>query len=153
MEAEQGTACIFAVQEGLFWASMALAAYSDYCTLQVWDFVYLPAVIAGILRVVFSRLTAEVFGDLLFFIGFQWLVMRVLFRGRYGESDCIAFSVCALYLAGKGGTLLQYTVHMAIAYILLGLIQAFKGNINKHGNLKKNTAFIPYIAAAMLICG
>ena len=47
--------------------------------------------------------------------------------------------------------LLDYFVFMLFTYILLGIIQLFKKNVNKKGNLKIPVAFTPYIVATFLL--
>ncbi len=41
-------------------------------------------------------------------------------------------------------------LHMALAFIQLGVVQAFKRNINQKGNLKVPVPFLPYIACSLL---
>lgn len=132
--------------DGFFWGSLALAAYSDQLTKEVRDFCYLPAVISSFAGAVQAG-AAENIPDAVLFAFLQWL----LFRRFYGESDCLAFSVCALYMAGNQRGFLDYLVLMAAAFLLLAAVQGARRNINKKGNLKQPVALIPYIAAAMLI--
>lgn len=148
---------VWELLDSLFWSSLALAAYSDYCTMRVWDFIHLPAAAAGVLQGIMCMFTPiftlQMLLDLILFAGLQWVFIRVMFRGKYGEADGLAFFMCALHMAATGGTFLQYLVHMAAAYLLFGTVQILKGNVNRKGNLKTPMPLIPYIAAAMLIYG
>lgn len=131
--------------EGVFWVSLALAAYSDYVTREIYDFIYFPTGMICIYQLLQGGIDASVIEMIIF-----CCIQMLLFRHYYGVSDCIAFSMCAMYLAVHGGRMLEYWLHMFWAFLLLLMIQALKRNIDKRGRLKKPVAFIPYIAAAML---
>lgn len=129
-----------------FWSSIALAAYCDYCTHYIPDLVYFPAIIAGVIKFM-GCITVGAVIELLIFC----LLQLILFRRFYGESDCIAFSVCALYISASGKGLSEHIYLMAVTYILLAVVQGVRRNINRRGNLKEPVALLPYIAAAMLL--
>lgn len=131
--------------EGIFWVSLALAAYSDYVTKEIYDFVYFPAGVICVYQVLSEGNVEKILGLTVF-----CCIQMVIFKRLYGVSDCIAFSVCAMYVAAHGGGMQDYWLHMFIAFLLFLIVQAFKRNIDKKGRLKKPGAFIPYIAAAML---
>ena len=57
-----------------------------------------------------------------------------------------------LIFAAYGGGMFLYLCHMLISVFLMGIVQAFRKNIGKNGNLKKPVAFIPYISKAFLVC-
>ncbi len=137
------------LSNSFFWSSLMLAAYCDYCTTEIYDFVYTPALIAGVSTLFLKHVsqTHVVLTELIIFI----LLQLLLFRHFYGFSDCIAFSVCAIWMASSGGELYEYFILMTIAYMLLILVQACKRNIDKKGRLKKPIAMIPYIVVAMLV--
>lgn len=76
----------------------------------------------------------------------------LIFRHLYGGSDCLAYILCAMYLAGCGKDLTDYLLFMLLAVGLELIVQVKNNNINiKEGKLKQPKALIPYIAAAMLV--
>lgn len=81
------------------------------------------------------------------FIAIQFL----LFSKMYGLADCFAFSCCGIFLGAFGGGLRECLFHMLLSIGILGAVQFFRGNVNRHGNLKEPKAFIPYIAASLPI--
>lgn len=129
---------------GIFWATMALAAFCDSYTQEIYDFCYFPWLFLGFILALVGPVS---WPGLLIFIALQ----LILFRKMYGESDCLAFIACALYMAVQGKWLLQYLILMAVTFSLLTVIQLLKRNVNRHGNLKKPVPLIPYIAAAMTV--
>ena len=133
------------ILRGLFEGALVLAAFCDYCTYDIYDFVYLPALGSGI--VMMFRCGDVAIKDLVIFL----ILQGVLFSRMYGISDCIAFSVCAIWIAALGGTLPDFLIHMLLTVILCAVVQGLNRNINKQGNLKKGVAFIPYIAASMVL--
>ena len=134
------------IVSSFFWSSLFLAAYCDFCTTEIYDFAYLPAATAGVARLLINRdtIAAAVIVELVIFI----LLQIVLFRHFYGFSDCIAFSVCGIWMASFGSSLVDYFILMNVAFVLLIIVQAFKRNIAKW-TLKHPVAFIPYITVAM----
>lgn len=147
--AAQSPDCIFAMLEGLFWASLALAAYSDYCTTSVFDFVFLPGIFADLLCLVWNwgSLSLDSLLGFGIFLVFQWLI----FQRLYGGADCLAFSACGLHLLARQRISGAMVGLMALTFLFLVAVQGMKRNINKKGNLKKEVPLIPYIAAAMLL--
>lgn len=135
----------------LFWASIALAAYSDICTKEIYDMVYIPAFLAGLTCLGFGFIQGKIPGTVLLqctlFCALQW----ILFRRMYGEADCLAFSLCAVYGALLGRFFFDDMILMAVAWLLLALVQICRKNINKKGNLKHPVPMIPYIAVAALL--
>ncbi len=78
---------------------------------------------------------------LLLFGGLQ----KWFFAKMYGRADCHAFCACAMVECALGMGLREFLVHMAISLCLLTVVQAFRGNINRRGNLKTPIPFLPYI--------
>lgn len=131
--------------EVLFWFSLSLAAYSDYLTQEIYDIVYAPGVgiCIAMLGITGSFKECEII-ELIVFIVLQ----TVVFRKLYGISDCIAFSMCAMYLYLHGKVLVDYIILMLGIFLVLTIIQFFKKNIDK-GKFKEPVALIPYIAFAI----
>ena len=136
------------ILEVFFWSGLVTAAYSDFLTREVYDLVYFPAITAGLLELVILQVPLPILTviEILQFTLIQWFV----FRFFYGEADCFIFITCAIYLAALGGGFLEFMLLMAGTFLLLAIIQAFRKNINKKGNLKEPVALIPYIAFIML---
>lgn len=125
---------------------LTVCAITDYQTCKVYDILQVPAAVAG---AVLCMLQAPLPGGgrgLILFAMLQYL----LFMRFYGEGDVMAFQICSLYLVGRGGDLRTLLLHMALAFILLGVVQAFRRNINQKGNLIVPVPFLPYIACSLL---
>lgn len=143
------------VCERLLWAviggCLLLACITDSLLCQVYNFTWWISLAAALLlwccrgepgESVF--LYSETLGWLMLFVGIQ-----LAMGGRiYGRADSYAFCVCALAEASQGISAAGFLVHMLSAYILLFIVQAFRRNINKKGNLRKPVPFLPYITAA-----
>lgn len=137
--------------DSVFWITIALVAYNDYLTKEIYDVVYVPAIIICIIQLALASCTQEVgiekLIELIVFCGIQFVVFRMF----YGLSDCIAFCVCAMYLTVHGGDIMDSVILMIVTILLLGVVQACKKNINRKGNLKEPVALIPYIAVGMMV--
>lgn len=73
------------------------------------------------------------------------LIQYLVFRFMYGSADVAGFMVCALFLAAEGRGIDTYLFHMAMTFLVLGIVQLFRGNLSKWGNLKEPVALVPYI--------
>ncbi len=76
---------------------------------------------------------------------FYCILQECFFCKFYGRADCHAFVICALAAFGMGMDLLDCLVHMLLAFVGLAVVQLFRGNVNRKGNLKHPVAFLPYI--------
>ncbi len=136
----------------LWFVYSVLAVYLTICVLTdlraciVYDFLQLPGAMAGALFCLSRPLPAGSGAGLVLFALLQYL----LFGRLYGIGDAMVFQVCSLYLAGRGGDLRTFLLHMALAFVLLGIVQSLRHNINKRGNLKTPVPFVPYIACSLL---
>lgn len=90
--------------------------------------------------------------DELAVILFYCLLQECFFARFYGRGDCHAFSSCAVAAGGLGVGMLGFLLHMASAFGLLALVQAWRHNIGKDGNLLQPVAFLPYITVSFWIC-
>lgn len=86
--------------------------------------------------------------DLLLFC----LLQLCLFSKMYGMADCFAFICCGIVWTAFGGGMMTYLIQMLVAIAFLGIIQIFRRNVGKDGNLKKPVAFVPYIMASFFAC-
>ena len=131
---------------------MAIAIYLIVCTVmdivlsQINDVLQYLGVLGGAVFL-WNRENSPLVGiSLILFVMIQYFVFRKL----YGKADTMAFSICAMYLAGLGGDTEHYLWHMIISFILMTVVQAFAGNINKRGKLCKPVPMFPYISAGFI---
>ncbi len=129
---------------GALAAYLLTASITDLQTCEVYDFLPALTAIIGI-GLFWLSPKEESMLSLLLYLGIQIL----LFMRMYGKADGYAFLVCALFESRFGHGLLTYLLHMGAAFLLLGIVQAVKGNINKNGNLRKPVPFVPYIAVTV----
>lgn len=137
-----------------FWASLSGAAYSDGLTKEIYDCVYYPGILGSALMLWISSPGKAVLVDLGIFLVLQF----ALFRLMYGMSDCIAFSMCALFLAVHGCGLLEMMAVMLLTLVLFVVWHFLSKNVHlsrssiREGTfmkLKEPDAMIPYIYGAM----
>lgn len=131
----------------IFAAYLITCAILDKQTKSVYDFLHLVAGLAGISLLILQSPDGAIIKGLVIFS----LLQLLLFHRFYGLADCFTFIICAIYLAARGHDLLIYLLHMGATYLLLTIVQAFRHNINRKGNLKQPVALIPYIAATVWI--
>jgi len=86
-------------------------------------------------------------GELAAFVVLQCVV----FSKMYGVADVAAFCLCAMFLTGLGNGVEVYVQHMVLTFGMLGIVQGFKGNIARNGNLKLPVGLLPYIAVAFFL--
>ncbi len=79
------------------------------------------------------------------------LLQEVFFARLYGRADCHAFVACAMVESALGMKMKEYLTHMLLAYVFLAIVQGFKQNIGRNGNLKKPVAFLPYITVSFWV--
>ncbi len=130
-----------------------LAIYLILCSVvdavmeMVYDFCHYIGVVGGGLYLLYSRPAPPVLGAFLLYVTIQWFI----FRTMYGPADVIAFIICAMYLAAEGRMLLSCLMHMAVTFLLLGVVQGGKRNISSKGDLKHPVALLPYITVAFFL--
>lgn len=129
---------------GVLAAYLLVASIQDQQSCQVYDFLHLLALPPGVVFILSSP-SGEKIGSLIMFA----VIQLGVFMRMYGAADGIVFWVCAVYESRFGNGLLTYLLHMGAAYVVLGVVQGFRHNINKHGNLKTPVPFVPYIAATV----
>lgn len=145
--------------EKLLWAvfggGLLLACVTDSLLCQVYNFTWWISLTAALAllwcrRGVFMEsggICSDIMGGLLLFVGLQ-----LLLRGRiYGCADSYAFCVCALAGTALGISAAGYLTHMLLAYLILFVVQLFRRNLNRKGNLREPVPFLPYITAAFWI--
>lgn len=131
---------------------LLLACVTDLAIYQVHNFVWwFSGIAAGLLLFVEIQrdigITGSVLPELLAFC----VIQIVLFGRLYGRADCYAFCVCAGAEVGLGMGIVGFLEHMILAFLLLTVVQAFRKNISRKGNLKKPVPFLPYITTAFYL--
>ncbi len=126
---------------GMLAAYLLTASITDIQTYEVYDFLAFITALAGI-GILIRNHPGSSIPELLIFI----VIQGFLFMSMYGRADGYAFIVCALFESRFGRGLLTYLFHMGLAFLLLGIVQGFLGNVSCKGNLKKSVAFLPYIS-------
>lgn len=131
---------------------LLFACITDCKTYEVYQFTWWMAGVAAImmsLRIFGGNGSNPwlVLGNLAFFC----LLQEGFFCRFYGRADCHGFVVCAVASAGMGLGLREWLHHMLLAFLGVTVIQLLRGNVNRHGNLKRPIAFLPYISGAFWI--
>ena len=120
---------------------------TDYQTCQVYDiFQYI-----GIGTSAYLLLTENADMKIGFSIILFGMLQYFLFMRLYGKADGMTFLVAALAEGVLGYHVTGYLFHMIMAYLMLSLIQAVKGNIGRRGRLKKAVPFLPYITVSFWV--
>lgn len=133
----------------LWYIYLLVCSVTDHLTCYVYNFTHYPALLAGILYWYTSRVDKEAGGAILFYA----LVHGLLFSKLFGRGDCLVFVISAFFLTRTYDNAEWYLYHMALTFLLLGVVSFMKGNINKRGNLKRPAALVPYIMTAAWIMG
>ncbi len=129
---------------GVLAAYLLVASIQDSQTCEVYDFLHILAIPAGAVFIMAAPAGEKIISLVIFTV-----IQLGLFMRMYGAGDGLVFLVCAIYESRFGKGLSTYLLHMAAAFAVLSVVQGFRGNINKKGNLKKPVAFVPYIAATV----
>lgn len=136
----------------IFYLAFGKAVIMDRKTRSVYRFLWWIAGGAGAMLLLSSgaltvREAPERIGGLLLFAMLQF----TLFSRMYGLADCYAFTCCSMVLCSLGGGIREYLLQMLLAILLLGIVQLFRKNVNRRGNLREPVAFLPYIAASFFL--
>ncbi len=129
---------------GVLATYLLVASIQDSQTCEVYDFLHILAVPAGAAFIVAAPSGERILSLVIFAV-----IQLGIFMRMYGAGDGLVFLVCAIYESRFGKGLSTYLLHMAAAFAALSVVQGFRHNINKKGNLKKPVAFVPYIAATV----
>lgn len=146
-------ACHYRQEQSIMWVGyLILAVYLILCvitdrqTCKTYDFLQVPTAVAGAFLCMARPLPAGGGAGLILFALLQYF----LFGRMYGQGDVMAFQICSLYIIGAGGDFQTLLLHMALSFAILGVIQLFRKNIDRRGNLKIPVPFLPYIACSLL---
>ena len=126
---------------------LAVAGVMDCRLKMISDFLHGMGLLSAGILAFCSHSEPEVWWSFLMFCLVQYLV----FRHMYGPADVIIFLICALFLAAQGRKMEVYLIHMALTFVLLGVIQLLRRNISERGNLKEPVALVPYIAVSFFM--
>lgn len=142
---------IWKIGEGVFISGLFAACVMDWMEQKVYRFLWLWAGLGAALmllcRTYFGEITTETLAELCVFV----ILQQVWFSKFYGRADCHAYCVCAINMYARGLVFRDCVMHMFFAFLILGVVQIFRKNVGKKGNLKKPVAFVPYIAIAFLL--
>lgn len=132
----------------LLWAVISVcfltASVEDCRTCEVHNLLWWISGTAAALLIVQNGISRALLLELTVFC----LLQLILFSRMYGRADCYAFCVCAAAEASLGAGLQEYLVHMLFAFGILAVIQLFRHNVNRKGNLKQAVPFLPYITVS-----
>lgn len=129
---------------GVLAAYLLVASIQDDQTYEVYDFLHILAVPTGVVFIVAAPSREKIISLAIFAV-----IQLGIFMRMYGAGDGMVFLVCAIYESRFGKGLSTYLLHMATVFVVLGMVQGGRRNINKKGNLKKPVALVPYITATV----
>lgn len=142
---------LFAVLTGC----LLFACVTDCRTCEVFQFTWWLAGAAGGLLLCRNMIRQSGDGmsekEILFLFLVYAMLQELFFCRMYGRADCHAFVCCALAGCAYGIGFVGYLCQMAMAFGFLGIVQAFRHNINRRGNLKQPVAFLPYITVSFWV--
>lgn len=145
-EIGEASLCTQACHAGMF-SYLLIVSVMDLQLQMVNDFLHGIGIISGMILAFCKQSEPENWWSYLMFCIIQYFV----FGRMYGMADVAVFLVCALFFTVLGGTMETYLLHMALTFLLLGVVQFLRGNIDKQGNLKVPVALIPYIAISFFV--
>lgn len=128
---------------GVLAAYLLIASIQDEQTYEVYDFLHILA-LPGVIHIVVAPSREKILSLVIYAV-----IQLGIFMRMYGAGDGFVFMVCAIYESRFGKGLSTYLLHMAAVFVVLGIVQGVRRNINKRGNLKKPVALVPYIAATV----
>lgn len=129
-----------AVLLAVFAGCLIFSCLTDVRTCYVYQFVWWLAGGAGAILLGLNIQQASIL-SLLAYV----LLQEFFFYRFYGRADCHAFSASAVILCALGMGMMEYWTHMLLAFLCLGVVQMFAGNVDSKGRLKRAVAFLPYI--------
>lgn len=134
------------IVEVVFAICILAATVSDIRTGQVYRFLWWIAEGCALIRIICIGIGYTLWLELAVY----FLIQETLFARLYGRADVKAFETFAMMLCSGGFGIRYALYHMYFSFLLLALVQAFRRNINRKGNLKRPVAFIPYITIGFL---
>lgn len=128
---------------GCLAAYLLAATIQDIQCCEVYDMLHILALPSGIIWLIGVE-QEKIFSLLLFA-----LLQFGIFMRMYGAGDGYTFLVCAVYECRFSAGILTYLLHMAAVFLLLAIVQCWKRNIARSGNLRRAVPLIPYITATV----
>ena len=135
------------IAEIVFVVCILAATISDISTRQVYRFLWWIAEGCALVRIICNGVGITLWPE----FAVYFLIQEALFARFYGRADVRAFEAFAMMLCSGGFGLRYALYHMYLSFLLLALVQAFRRNIDRKGNLKQPVAFIPYITIAFFL--
>ncbi len=146
---DEGCSAVMCVMAGC----LLFACMTDVQSCEVYEFTWWIGDIAGLVLLC-GQMSADV-GEGALQEDSLWrqavqllcyiLLQELVFGRAYGRADCHAFVLCAMAGSALGLSMTDYLLHMLLAFGGLAVVQAFRGNIARDGNLRQPVAFLPYI--------
>lgn len=134
---------------GLLLAGSLLGAcIMDIKEQMVYRFLWLIGGVGALVLVTCRMQEAGVECSELIDLGIFIAIQQVWFARFYGRADCHAFSVCATAMVALEMDMLDYMMHMILAFVGLAVVQIIRCNVARNGRLKKPVPLIPYITVA-----
>ncbi|MCM1026199.1 MAG: hypothetical protein NC432_07170 [Roseburia sp.] len=125
------------------------ACIMDCKTCMVYNVVWWISGAAALILLVLNG--RQIPPETVFWLGAFAALQEILFSRMYGKADCHGFCVCAAAEASLGIGPAGFLGHMLLAFGLLAVVQAFRRNIGRDGNLKRPVPFLPYITLAFWV--
>lgn len=125
---------------------LLVCTVTDTLLCQVYDMMQYLGVLGGIIWLLTQKPEPRIGYSLIFFALLQYIVLIHM----YGKADGMGYCICSLYLAGAGMDIEGYLYHMIISFCLLAVVQGFRGNISRKGNLKRAVPLYPYICVGFI---
>lgn len=129
---------------GVLAAYLLIASIQDNQTYEVYDILHILALPTGVVYILAAPSREKIISLVIYAV-----IQLGIFMRMYGAGDGFVFMVCAIYESRFGKGLSTYLLHMVAVFVMLGIVQGVRRNINKKGNLKKPVALVPYIAATV----
>lgn len=138
--------CIQVCYAGMF-VYLIVTGVMDSQLQMVSDFLHGIGLLSVGVMAFCSQAKSEIWCSFLIFCLIQYFV----FRHMYGPADVVIFMVCSMFFAAEGKNLDTYLLHMGLTFSILGVVQLFRGNISRGGNLKEPVALIPYVVISFFV--
>lgn len=130
----------------ILFAYLAMAAYSDSITRNVYRFFQYPAFAAGI---GYALLLPAQWDRRISFAIYVFLLL-LIFRRYFGWADILAFIITGFFFLDKVQSILLCGLfHMLLALLLLAFVK-YKNIDWKQGKFQEPCAFMPYVAVSTM---
>ncbi|MBR4083505.1 MAG: hypothetical protein IKK33_04385 [Lachnospiraceae bacterium] len=126
---------------------LVVCMVTDVMICQVYDVMQYLGVLGGGIWLFIQNPEKSIGFSIIIFALMQYFILIHM----YGKADGMGYSICSLYLAGRGMDIEGYLYHMGISFSVLAIAQSIRGNVTSKGNLRKAVALYPYITVGFLL--